>query len=253
MSERKAFLIRVGIDSTYGGFVSPIFPDKSYVFVPFPNVWDSPVKSLEFSEIRTNSDIPLTDYLPKDGVEVKGEFYEHPENIEAHNDPEFKSNTYGELKRKKVIYSEVKDFEEGDYIVFYAGFYPCSHDFKYKNHTLKELQRKQRGEKRYYVFAFLELKYPLIDASNYTKYEDEIQNNAHYIGGDFERDDKSFILKGTDRSRFLENPIRIDGGLKGSNYMMTEEFSQYKLKNKENSGLNRSYCRLEESVIDLLT
>ena len=77
-------------------------------------------------------------------------------------------------------------------------------------------------------------------------------NNAHYLRGDFERHDDSFILKGTDDSGWL-GLIRIDDGnqIKG-NYFMKKEFAQYKLKNKERRGLNRCYCELEESIIPLL-
>ena len=46
----KVFLIRVGMDTTYGGFVSPIFPDKSYVFVPIPNARTGNIQIDDYSD-----------------------------------------------------------------------------------------------------------------------------------------------------------------------------------------------------------
>ena len=73
----RAFLIRVGMDSTYGGFVSPIFPDKSFVFIPIPNVrdWgyqlDQPYDGAKtYSQLTTDSGEPLSDYLPCDKIKV---------------------------------------------------------------------------------------------------------------------------------------------------------------------------------------
>ena len=75
----RVFLIRVGMDSEYGGFVSPIFPDESYVFVSIPNLrtWgyqlDASSKGLRcYTELKTNSDQLLTDFLPKDKLTVCG-------------------------------------------------------------------------------------------------------------------------------------------------------------------------------------
>jgi len=185
---QKVFLIRVGMDSTYGGFVSPIFPDGTYVFIPIPNIRkgqhqiDTDSENLKtYSEVKTNSDIPLTDYLPKDKIVVKGDVFKDIMHMKVHNDPEFETMTYGEMK-SKFIYGDIRDFTGGDYIVFYATFFPCAPDFKYKEYTLSQLQNKQRGNKQYYIFAFLKLKYPPIDRSNYKRYEDEIKNNAHYLG-----------------------------------------------------------------------
>ena len=76
------------------------------------------------------------------------------------------------------------------------------------------------------------MKYPPIDKSDYKKYEGEIKNNAHYLRGDFERHDNSFILKGTKDSGLIE-PIRIDDGKKiNSNYYMKPEIAEYKINNK---------------------
>ncbi len=253
----KVFLIRVGMDTTYGGFVSPIFPDKSYVFVPIPNARTGNIQIDDYSdnlktysEVKTNSDAPLTDYLPKDKIDLNGDIIEDIGNLKVHNDPEFETMTYGEKKDKR-IWHELKHFKEGDYIVFYATFYPCPHGFKYKDYTLSELRSLQQNNKQYYIFAYLKLKYPPIDRNNYRKYEDEIQNNAHYLRGDFEKHDKSFILKGTDDSGWIK-PIDMGATKKGSNYYMSKKMASYKLDNQDKRGLNRCYCRLKEDIIPML-
>jgi len=210
----RAFLIRVGMDSVCGGFVSPIFRDDkrthdSYVFLPIPNTGregDTSSKELKrYSESRTNSNLPLTDFLPKDKLEVKKQPLSEPQKIPVHNDPEFATMTYGGNKQKKVIYNNVKDFSKGDYIVFYAAFFRLPDpDFRYNIYNLSQLQKLQKKNKEYHIIAFLELKYPPIYRSNYKDYIDEIGHNAHYLRGDFERHDDSFILKGTSNSGWTE-------------------------------------------------
>ncbi len=252
----RAFLIRVGMDSTYGGFVSPIFPDKSFVFVPIPNVrdWgyqlDQPYDGAKkYSELKTPSGKPFTNYLPHDRIKVSKKVLNNPANLPVHNDPEFVTNTYGEKKEKKVIYNKVKDFKKGDYIIFYGTFFPCPFGFKYKDYSFSELRRMQQRKKQFYIFAYLKLKYPPIDKSDYKQYEVEISNNAHYLRGDFNKHDNSFILKGTDESGLIK-PIRIDDGTRTKgNYYMKPEIAQYKIKNKDSRGLNRCYCELNSDVL----
>ena len=127
----RAYLLRVGMDSTYGGFVSPIFDDRSFVFLPIPNartggiqIDDSSTRLRTYSELRTNSDLLLTDYLPSDGLELNGEFIENLKNLPVHNDPEFEGMTYGEKKEKLNgrMYSILKDFKKGDFIFFMELF-----------------------------------------------------------------------------------------------------------------------------------
>lgn len=259
-SERpRAFLIRVGMDSTYGGFVSPIFPDKSFVFIPIPNVrdWgyqlDQPYDGAKtYSQLTTDSGEPLSDYLPCDKIKVVNRALENPANLPVHNDPEFITNTYGEKKEKRVIYSKVRNFKKGDYIIFYGTFFPSPFGFKYKDYKLSELIRMQQKKKQFYIFAYLELKYPPIDQTDYIQYEREIQNNAHYLRGDFKIHDNSFILKGI-KDCGLIKPIRIDDGtiIRG-NYYMKPEIAQYKLENKQSRGLNRCYCELDSNISNLI-
>jgi hypothetical protein len=253
----KVFLIRVGMDSTYGGFVSPIFPDKSYVFIPIPNKRsegiqiDAPSSRLKtYAEVRTNSDHSLLDYLPRDKMDLNGTPLYGLPSVPVHNDPEFDMMTYGEKKEKR-IWGELQTFRPGDYVVFYATFYPCSSDCKYREYSLSELQTCQQNNKEYYIFAFLKLKYPPIDRDNYRRYEEEIQNNAHYLRGDFHRHDGSFILKGTEESGWL-HPIDMEAERHGSNYYMSPHMASYKLRNKDKRGLNRCYCRLSPDIIPLL-
>ncbi len=255
----RAFLIRAGMDSTYGGFVSPIFPDNSFVFVPIPNVRDGGNQidrpydgEKTYSQLSTESGEPLSDYLPYDYIKVVNKHHKNPSHIPAHNDPEFITNTYGEKKEKKVIYNTVKNFNRGDYIMFYGTFFPCPFGFKYNSYKLSELTRMQQNMKQFFIFAYLKLKYPSIDQSDYRTYEQEIQNNAHYLRGDFDRHDKSFILKGTEESGLIR-PVRIDDGNRvGSNYYMKTDIARYKIKNQESRGLNRCYCELKDDIVSIL-
>lgn len=264
---RKVFLIRVGMDSSYGGFVSPIFPDESYVVVPIPNERKNDTFSdrlKRYSQLKVNPKTcpkivasPLTDFLPYDRLVIKEEkkpkLIKDVPNTVAHDDPEFDTMTYGE---KKGACAEVKNYQKGDYVVFYAGFFPVDYGCKYNSFKLAELQNKQKNRKRYYIFAFLELMHEPVNRENCPKYESEIQKNVHYVRGDFQSDDPKesgrFILKGTANSGWIK-PKRIDDGHPiGSNYQMTDAFAQFKRENKDARGLNKCYCPLKDSIIPLL-
>jgi len=108
----------------------------------------------------------------------------------------------------------------------------------------------QTNKKQFYIFAFLKLKYPPITQSNYKKHRKDIRNNAHYLRGDFEKHDQSFILKGSKESGWIR-PIRIDGYQKGSNYFMNDFMFQFKLNSKK-KGLNRCYCEISQNIIPYL-
>ncbi len=109
-------LLRVGIDKSSDGVLSPIFHDGTFEYIPLSE------KDEDSNEIRTYHDIighkgkPLSTYLPT-GVA----------NRKVHFDPEFTTFTYGDAGRKA---NYLMKLNPGDLLVFYAGLTPYK-DAKY--------------------------------------------------------------------------------------------------------------------------
>lgn len=106
----KAVLIRVGVDKGYG-FLSPVFPDFSYRYIP---IYYKNKKEPEKKERRTYFDLSkelnnnLIDYVP-----------EKYRNRIVHYDPEFETFTYGEPNNPKR--GALLKLDKGDLLIFYLG------------------------------------------------------------------------------------------------------------------------------------
>jgi len=104
----KMLFLRVGIDTGCGKTLAPMLEDRRFEYIPIPeSSLLQPEKGVRYSDLRarTNNGV-LSDILQRDGY--------------AHYDPEFSTFTYGEPNRPKS--SQIGRLEQGDYLVFYAGF-----------------------------------------------------------------------------------------------------------------------------------
>src|SRR5262249_11504115 len=87
----KGLLLRVGIDSGCGGTLGPIFPDRTFEYVPIPeNSKYESSRSLYFRDLPARHGGALAQYVPT----------RYREAI-AHYDPEFETFTYGDPTRNK--------------------------------------------------------------------------------------------------------------------------------------------------------
>ena len=110
MRERKALLLRVGIDRGTGGMLSPIFADGSFEYVPIPEAEPSRC-SKSFASLPARHGGTLAAFVPP-----------RVASLPAHVDPDFETRTYGDAashKRRQLL-----RLEPGDLLVFYAGFVP---------------------------------------------------------------------------------------------------------------------------------
>ncbi len=106
----QILLFRVGIDLGTGGALGPIFPDKSFEYVPIPESKPSPL-SVRYSDINARSGGTLDLFVPP---RYRGRA--------AHLDPEFESFTYGDPTKNKR--GQLLRLGRGDLLVFYAGLRP---------------------------------------------------------------------------------------------------------------------------------
>ncbi|HLF87530.1 MAG TPA: hypothetical protein VI451_01160 [Anaerolineales bacterium] len=111
----RIFIINVGANTT-NSLQSPLFENATFEFVPIPEY--QPIDN--FAKIRTFADLkqfnasekPLMDLFPQLSKQA---------NIQAHNDPEFITLTYGDNVVQK---SNLQDLQKGDYLFFLARLVP---------------------------------------------------------------------------------------------------------------------------------
>ena len=107
----KVLFLRVGIDCGCGGALGPIFPNRSFEYVPIPETISVGPRSVYYRDLRARHGGTLAQYVPP-------RYREGP----AHYDPEFETFTYGDptsIKRGQLL-----RLEKGSFLVFYAGLRP---------------------------------------------------------------------------------------------------------------------------------
>jgi len=120
----KVLLVRVGIDSEYGGWNAPVNPNTGeFAYVPIP----------ETSEVYSGYEKPYEQFkLPcqKLGVNIPKRLFNYKS---AHLDPDFQYLTYGDNGLRG---NRVRELEGNDIVAFYAAL--CSTELK----TEPERKRK---------------------------------------------------------------------------------------------------------------
>ncbi len=112
--DRKAMLLRVGIDKSSDGVLSPIFPDGSFEYIPLSEKDNQSKETRTFQDIMGFKGCLLSYYLPKKVASRR-----------VHMDPDFITFTYGDEGRKG---NYLRKLNNGDILVFYAGLTPYSAD-----------------------------------------------------------------------------------------------------------------------------
>lgn len=119
----QAFLIRVGIDQTFGGWNSPVNPDTGeFVYVPIP---ESP--TVRFHEGCRRDYNELLGSLRSFGqrLELPALALDLPEStarLSMHLDPDFEHLTYGDDGSRRG--AGINSLAQGDVLAFYAGLRP---------------------------------------------------------------------------------------------------------------------------------
>ena len=123
----QVVLLRVGIDSGSGGIQGPLFKDGSFEFIPIPDKFRGKgVNSMTYGNTRTRYGGKLIRYFP-DGM--KGKIRNQP----IHNDPEFRTFTYGDPTPPK---RGLRHLTNGDLLVFYSGLKPWPSGGKEQLYTI---------------------------------------------------------------------------------------------------------------------
>ncbi len=119
----KAILIRIGIDTAYGGWNAPVDLESGrFVYVPIPES----AKSFHPNCARTYSEVkgPLSRFIRDCRREHLSHRYpiDGLQNCPMHLDPDFEYLTYGDDGSRRG--SQIKLLRSGDLLVFYASLRP---------------------------------------------------------------------------------------------------------------------------------
>ncbi|MCX5635249.1 MAG: hypothetical protein NTW55_05360 [Planctomycetota bacterium] len=125
----KGLLIRVGFDSDWGGIRGPIFDNDSFLFIPIPEDEGRKIKNpTRYSDPDQSKYMP---YLPKDFLRTKelngNKIKIKIEDCIVHDDPEFKTFTYGD-HTSNGRGGAMRKLKPGDYIILSAGLVPYKKD-----------------------------------------------------------------------------------------------------------------------------
>ncbi len=107
----RIYLVNVGANASHR-FASPVFPDRSFEFLPIPENEDIPGDHVvRFGDLRSfNNPLEnISHFVPR-------YLWEWP----AHNDPEFDTFTYGDNCDNSPRAASLKRIQRGDYILFLA-------------------------------------------------------------------------------------------------------------------------------------
>ena len=124
-------LLRVGIDSTTGGFLAPLFKDGKFIYIPIPDTKRESKESKNYGQFGK--------YVPKDRFYFKDKQEEWElkyDEAVLHHDPNFECMTYGDPTNKGRNLLKLK---KNDYLIFWQSFYPFTKD--YPSNRLKDIQK----------------------------------------------------------------------------------------------------------------
>ena len=226
------YLLRVGADITEagGGFHSPIFNDRSYLFIPIPERNVIPDKALTYGSYKWNGK-SVNEYLPATIKSVPSI------RQTIHNDPEFTTFTYGSPRYVKgknrnqteKNYNKLNKLDKGDILAFYAAF----KNPECVNHPMNG----------YYFFSYIiiqrvirmQIPFLLSDADKQL-----VMNNHHYI---HDYPEQVIVIGSKTESRVLDKAVLLSSIMdrRVANYYPSQSASD-KLGGY-NSSLNLSSLR----------
>ena len=112
---RRAILVRVAVDQTYGRWNGPCDPTTGdFVYVPIPQ--EKPNTADMARTYRPSVESALRGFSKRCSVQVELPLHLHTQR--THLDPDFDFLTYGDTADRG---RRLADFEKGDWVVFYAG------------------------------------------------------------------------------------------------------------------------------------
>ena len=177
-------LLRVGIDTGFGGIHGPLFKHNSFEFIPIPDMHNKDERT--YGTIMGRHGRTLVEYFPEPRRSTM-------RSQSVHVDPEFSTFTYGDPTTPKA---SLRHLQAGDILAFYSGLEGW--DFK--------------AEPALYLIGYFEV----MAAGRATDFsEDERHDlfaaNFHVRHESIYRDqqDRLVLVKGSENSRLLGKAYKI--------------------------------------------
>jgi hypothetical protein len=199
----KLYIANVGVntkDASKRGIRSPIFPDKTFEFIPIKERQeDSEFTHNKYSTLKCYNNpelrLRLSHYIGNKKYS----------NYAVHNDPEFDTFTYGDICTPRA--SNLKDVKPNDIILFLARLYEYKKDKKGAGFT------DNKGN-FYFIGYFTIEKNKVFNNWKIDRYSEEFdkwKDNAHIIKFKNGRMEKFRILKGIPEKSFrFKKALKID-------------------------------------------
>ena len=203
----RIFLVNVGVNASHGALRSPIFPDGTFEFLPIPEerrLWSPTLPAYPKLAAYNDPDKTLADYAPVSRW-----------NDRLHDDPEFRTFTYGDDPQRTGRGAGLKPCGPGDYLLFLARLVP--HDGV----------GRFNGEPGFYLIAFFRVTDVLRDVTEFPRGRDFtiFGANAHIRRAAYHPRalDKFWVWKGDlNASQRLPIAVPLDRHLAEQPYLMRE-------------------------------
>ncbi len=195
----RIYVANVGANASHR-FSSPLFEDGSFEFIPIPEDRELPdPHAVRYRDLRSfnEPESDLTGYVP-----------ERLWDASAHNDPEFKTFTYGDNCETSPRAASLRRMERGDLLLFIARLAsfsgPC---------PASSAQPARPTVYGFYLVGFLEIEEVLRDvqcrpgAGELRRFSE----NAHVRRGmsDDSLWDRFWVFGGSDRSRRFRRAVPV--------------------------------------------
>lgn len=179
----QVVLLRVAIDTGYGGILGPVFSDGSFEYIPLPS---SRLGSRTYGNTLGRHGRPLVEYFPP---RRQAKMMDRPIFL----NPEFETFTYGDHTSPKA---GLRRLVEGDLLVFYCGLQGWGF----------------RSEPALYLMGCFEIEHAgSCSAFTSTQRKKLFHNNAYVKNEGLLREvaDTLVLVKGTRKSRLFEKAYEI--------------------------------------------
>ena len=195
----RVYLANVGANASHR-FSSPLFEDGSFEFIPIPEDRELPdPHAVRYGDIRSFNEPEgdLRSYVPKRLWDTS-----------AHNDPEFKTFTYGDNCETSPRAASLRQMEGGDLLLFIARLASVSRPC-----AAPSCQPTHPTTYGFYLIGFLEIEEVLRDVQRQPDAGDlrRFSENAHVRRGmsDDSLWDRFWIFGGSDRSRRFRRAVPV--------------------------------------------
>ena len=180
----QVVLLRVGIDTGFGGIHSPVFKDLSFELLSIPDSFALDKRTYGNTAIKKGGF--LVDYFPvtrRDKMRAQS----------IHVDPEFETFTYGDPTPPKA---SLRKLQQGDILVFYAGLQGWNFSSLPALYIVGWFEIAWAGKANSISQAQLSIMFP---------------NNFHVMHAEVFRQqrDRLVLVKGSENSRLLKTAVKI--------------------------------------------